>query len=112
MPDSLLYEVDGIADFQSLLLEPQEVDEVYYFTAPWCAPCKKLAPILEKIAKEHREIGFLKIDIEHGTNSQLAETFNVSSVPTLILARVGSLDRPELKGAQTERSILRWLDLL
>lgn len=105
-------EIENLADFDSMLGQEQENPEVYYFTAPWCAPCKKLGPILEKIAKEHPDFAFLKIDIDRENNSKIAERYNVVSVPTLVLSKPDETDVSVLTGAQTERGVLRWLGLL
>ena len=54
------------------------------FYADWCGPCRMLAPILEKVANElHGKAHVGKIDIDHAQKT--ASTFQVTSVPTLIL---------------------------
>lgn len=55
---------------------------VVCFSAPWCGPCKALAPKFEAIAKEYEEQGpfeFLKVDIDECPF--IAEKFEVASVP-------------------------------
>ncbi len=63
------------------------------FFAMWCAPCRRLTPILEQVAeafKDKVKIGKVDIDQEQKTASQ----FQVSSVPTLILFKDGKeIDR-------------------
>ena len=54
--------------------------KIYYFTASWCPPCKKIAPIFEKLSDAHPSLKFVKIDVdEHGS---MAQEFGIRSVPT------------------------------
>ncbi len=58
------------------------------FWANWCGPCKTLAPVLEELSKEFSgRIIFAKLDIEEF--SELAEEYNVISIPTLIMFEGG-----------------------
>ncbi len=58
------------------------------FSATWCAPCKKMLPIVEKIKGEYKnKVEILNIDIE--SNSDIAKKFNVLSVPTFIIFKNG-----------------------
>ena len=50
------------------------------FWATWCGPCRMMAPVVEKIAEEHPEIKVCKVDIDE--NPELAQMFNVMSIPT------------------------------
>jgi thioredoxin 1 len=55
---------------------------VYYFTADWCNPCKKVKPIVEEINKDSI-IKFQIIDVD--SEIELAKRFEIMSVPTFIL---------------------------
>lgn len=53
------------------------------FTATWCGPCKRLAPILEELAKEYKgKIVVYKVDVDKCED--LAKAFNISSIPALL----------------------------
>lgn len=53
------------------------------FYANWCGPCKMVSPILEQLAKEYEgKLDIYKIDTE--TERELATTFQIQSIPTLI----------------------------
>lgn len=60
---------------------------VLKFSAVWCAPCKQLAPILEKIEKESANINFYSVDIDKA--SELTKSFDIKSVPTLVILQNG-----------------------
>ncbi len=58
------------------------------FYADWCGPCRMLAPILEKVAKElDGQVTVAKLDIDHA--QRIASSFQVTSVPTMILFKDG-----------------------
>ena len=59
--------------------------EYWYFSAKWCAPCKQLAPIMEQVSKT---ISVKKIDVD--SESGLASSYGIRSVPTVILMKDGS----------------------
>ena len=59
--------------------------EYWYFIAKWCAPCKQLAPIMEEVSKT---IPVKKIDVD--SESGLASSYGIRSVPTVILMKDGS----------------------
>lgn len=53
------------------------------FTASWCGPCQRIAPILEELADEYKkDIVIYKVDIDKERG--LAEAFNVSSIPAIL----------------------------
>ena len=58
------------------------------FYADWCGPCRMLTPVLEKLAKELQpSVTIAKLDIDEAQD--IASSFEVTSVPTLILFRQG-----------------------
>jgi thioredoxin 1 len=57
------------------------------FWAAWCGPCRMFAPVFEKASEEHAEMTFGKVDTEAQT--ELAQTFGISSIPTLMIVRDG-----------------------
>jgi thioredoxin 1 len=57
------------------------------FWAPWCGPCRVVAPVLEEIAAERDDLRIVKLDIDE--NPQTAARFQVLSIPTMILFRGG-----------------------
>lgn len=58
------------------------------FYADWCGPCRMLAPVLEQVAKEMQgKVVIAKLDIDK--NQKAASTYQVTSVPTMILFKNG-----------------------
>ena len=72
-------------DFEPLINENELV--FVDFWAVWCAPCKQFATIYERVAASYPDIVFAKINIE--TESDLAETFNIRSIPHLMVFKQG-----------------------
>jgi thioredoxin 1 len=57
------------------------------FWAPWCGPCRVVAPVLEEIAADREDLRIVKLDIDE--NPQTAARFQVLSIPTMILFKGG-----------------------
>ena len=58
------------------------------FWAPWCGPCKMIAPVLEEVAVEYeQQLVVGKLDVDQ--NQQTAQAHSVFSIPTLILFKDG-----------------------
>jgi thioredoxin 1 len=57
------------------------------FWAPWCGPCRVIAPSLEEIAEERDELAIVKLNVDD--NQATAARYNVMSIPTLILFKNG-----------------------
>jgi thioredoxin 1 len=74
------------------------------FWAPWCGPCRMVAPIVEELANEYEgKVSFFKLNVDD--NPKIASKFGVMSIPTLIIFKNGQLasnivgfrPKPELK---------------
>jgi thioredoxin 1 len=84
------------------------VPVVVDFYAPWCGPCKMLAPVLEQFAGEFLgRLKFAKANVDQ--TPDLAASFEVSGVPTLMLFRGGeAVD--QVVGFSGLRQLKAWLD--
>ena len=58
------------------------------FNADWCGPCKMLRPIVDEIAEERNDIKVVSINIDN--EDELAEKYNVSSIPCLVVFEKGN----------------------
>lgn len=75
---------------------------IYYFTAEWCAPCKRTRPIVEELNREQKKAGFQIIDVDFEID--LANSFNIKSIPTFILFSDG-VEIKRVVGAQTREDL-------
>lgn len=76
-------------NFQEEVLEERGTVVIDFF-APWCMPCKKFSPVVDKIAEEYRgsvKVGKINID----EDPELAQKFGVMSIPTLVVMRDGKI---------------------
>lgn len=60
------------------------------FWAPWCGPCRTIAPILEEVANEMGDaVQVTKVNVDE--NQGLAQKFNVRAIPTILFFKDGEL---------------------
>ncbi len=79
------------ADFETAVLKRSlETPVLVDFWAPWCAPCRSLIPILEKLVAEYRG-GFELAKINVDQEQQVAAALQVRSVPMVYLVKDGQL---------------------
>jgi thioredoxin 2 len=78
------------------------------FWAPWCGPCRMMAPVLERTAHE-RSATLQVAKVNTDEQQELAGRFNIRSIPTLILFRDGR-ELARLSGAVDGGTLTRWLD--
>jgi thioredoxin 1 len=73
-------------NFQAEVIE-SERPVLVDFWAPWCGPCRMVTPVLEEIASERPDLRIVKLNVDE--NQQTAASFQVLSIPTLILFKRG-----------------------
>ena len=100
--------LDAVTDnnFQAEVVEadkPVLVD----FWAPWCGPCRVGAPHLEELAGERDDLKIVKLNVDE--NPQTAASFNVMSIPTLLLFKNGAVAH-QIVGALPKSRLLQELE--
>ena len=83
--------------------EPVLVD----FWAPWCGPCRVVAPHLEELAGERDDLKIVKLNVDE--NPQTAASFNVMSIPTLLLFKNGAVAH-QIVGALPKNRLVQELE--
>jgi thioredoxin 1 len=93
--------------FESAVLKtgkPTLVD----FWAPWCGPCRALAPVLEEIGKEYDgRANVIKVNVDESPKT--AANYGVRSIPTLLLIREANV-RDTLIGLTTKDKLAAFID--
>ena len=92
-------------NFQEEVLNA-DVPVLVDFWAPWCGPCRMVAPVLEEIAGERSDIKVAKINVDE--EMELAAQFRVASIPTLLVFKNGQVVNQSV-GARPKRDILALL---
>ena len=72
------------------------------FWAPWCGPCRVVHPVLEQIDEEREDLKVVSLNVDE--NQQTAATYEVLSIPTLILFRDGEVAKKVI-GAMPKRRL-------
>jgi thioredoxin 1 len=78
------------------------------FWAPWCGPCRMIGPVIEDLAAENAgsfKVGKVNVD----DNSKLAMTYNVASIPTIMIFSGGRLVQ-QFMGVQPKAKLQQALD--
>lgn len=57
------------------------------FWAPWCGPCRMVAPVLEQIANEREDVKIVKLNVDE--NQQTAAKYRITSIPAMKLFKGG-----------------------
>lgn len=76
------------------------------FWAPWCGPCRMVAPVVEEIAAERPDVKVGKVNVDE--QPELAGRFGVMSIPTLVVMKEGKVVNQAL-GARPKSQILALL---
>jgi thioredoxin 1 len=88
-------------DFQAEVLE-NEHPVLVDFWAPWCGPCRVVAPVLEEIADERDNLRIVKVNIDE--NQQTAMNYQILAIPTMVLFRDGQ-EAKRIQGAMPKKRL-------
>lgn len=78
------------------------------FWAEWCGPCRRIAPIVEEIAREYNgRLLVAKVDVD--ANQNVAQKHNIQSIPTLMIFKNGEL-KERLLGAQPKQNLVEVIE--
>jgi thioredoxin 1 len=73
------------------------------FWAPWCGPCKMVAPVLNEIAETETDITIGKVNVDH--NQDLAKKYKVRNIPTMLIFKNGA-EVGRIVGVKSKRAIM------
>jgi len=105
--DSTIVHVTG-ATFDGVVTSERPV--LIDFWAPWCGPCRAIAPVLEEIAQELGDkVTIGKVNVDELLD--LAVRFGVQAIPQLLFFKEGAL-KDKLVGAVPKRELIKRLDAL
>jgi thioredoxin 2 len=78
--------------------------------APWCGPCRMVAPVLERLASRYAgRLKVVKVNVDD--NPQIARTYDASSIPTLVMLKDGEVVG-RVVGAQPEPALAQQIEPL
>jgi thioredoxin 1 len=89
------------ANFQAEVIE-SETPVLVDFWAPWCGPCRMVAPVLQEIAAERDDVRIVKLNTDD--NPHTAANYGILAIPTMLLFRNGA-EAHRIQGAMPKKRL-------
>jgi thioredoxin 1 len=94
-------------NFQNVILK-SDIPVLVDFWAPWCAPCKMLSPVIEKLSNVYADnLKFCKVNVDEATKA--ANDYGITGIPTLMIFKDGQ-KVDQVIGAMPESEIKSMID--
>lgn len=88
-------------EFDEVLNHPHKLIVADFF-AEWCMPCLMLAPVIEELSEQMKDVKFMKINVDD--NEELSKKYEISSIPCIVFIKNGvEVDR--IIGGQSAEAI-------
>jgi thioredoxin 1 len=82
------------------------------FWAPWCAPCRAMAPILDELSMDlDGKVKVIKVDVDEPVNQELAMTYQIRSIPSMKIFKNGNVVQ-EFVGMRSKSELAHEIDML
>jgi thioredoxin 1 len=78
-----IYDLNNDDDFTTLIKNSDNLYAIVDFYAPWCGPCKKLSPELEKLSEKYTDLSFIKVNVDE--HDEIADKYEITSLPTILV---------------------------
>jgi thiol-disulfide isomerase/thioredoxin len=79
------------------------------FGAEWCAPCRAIGPILDKILGDYDGMDYVYIDVDEVENTDTVSLYSIRSIPTLVIVEDGE-EKRRMTGSASEEIIRKFIE--